>query len=786
MPRRAAFKRRPDRAGRHRVGHVVALVAPHPRRPALPGAAPDRARSRGARRTEPAAAQRPASRDARAAAVPDPRHPVPEQGVLRRGPDPVRHPGRPPRRRLAPPPERRRDRWRSRRPCAARACAADCSITTAWRTTPDWPWPSSGPRSPARRGPLAVTRVQARGPRHATPRHGTHRGAACPRRRVRRRARDPDAGRRRRHRRLGGRSGAPVLEPIDPDPAEPGRPPRRAARADPRDGRPHDPRPGQGRVPRPVAGPLADRHDGRALRRPLRPAGRRRLGDRRAPADRQRHARRRPAAERRRRHVRGPAAAHRAEPAARRSRPRASTASPSSRTASSGSAAASTRPTGSWPATSSTPCSGARARSGCPSATAERRLVGAADRPVLDRIVAEIASVPAVAAAHPEAAARLVARHGTEAPGVVALGGELDLLRPLVPGPARSSRPRSPGPSGTSSRCRSTTSCRAGCASARSWPIAGATVAPRVAEIMGRRARLGRRAPRPRGRRLPRDRGRRIRGRALAVGARVGAGAGARRRRRSRADAVTRRSRAAATIAPCHRSAISPTTSPERCTSSGSRSPSRRSRWRSWPSSSPYRLGWIAAARRHPGRTGAVAAVALAVALPVGWYLGSPIFIRTSLVEAEPAVAARPPRRPSPPPHRSIGAVGRALGLADGASDPAPRRRSRPRPWRAASSAAPTTSISGSGTASIVEVEPGRYHLRLDDFSVRNGPDLFVYLSPDADGYADDALELGKLKATDGSFGYDLPDGVDPARFRSALIWCKQFSHLFAVAPFGG
>lgn len=69
-----------------------------------------------------------------------------------------------------------------------------------------------------------------------------------------------------------------------------------------------------------------------------------------------------------------------------------------------------------------------------PSATADRRLIGAADRVVRDRMAAEIATVAAVAAAHPEAAARLVARHGTEAPGVVALGGELDLLRPLVPG----------------------------------------------------------------------------------------------------------------------------------------------------------------------------------------------------------------------------------------------------------------------------------------------------------------------------------------------------------------
>jgi len=69
-----------------------------------------------------------------------------------------------------------------------------------------------------------------------------------------------------------------------------------------------------------------------------------------------------------------------------------------------------------------------------PSGTAERRLVGAAERPALDRLSAEIATVPAVAAAHPEAASRLVARHGTQAPAVVALGGELDLLRPLVPG----------------------------------------------------------------------------------------------------------------------------------------------------------------------------------------------------------------------------------------------------------------------------------------------------------------------------------------------------------------
>jgi len=69
-----------------------------------------------------------------------------------------------------------------------------------------------------------------------------------------------------------------------------------------------------------------------------------------------------------------------------------------------------------------------------PSATAEHRLIGAADRPELDRLVAELATVPEIAAAHPDAAARLVARHGTQAPAVVAVGAELGLVRPLVAG----------------------------------------------------------------------------------------------------------------------------------------------------------------------------------------------------------------------------------------------------------------------------------------------------------------------------------------------------------------
>ena len=181
--------------------------------------------------------------------------------------------------------------------------------------------------------------------------------------------------------------------------------------------------------------------------------------------------------------------------------------------------------------------------------------------------------------------------------------------------------------------------------------------------------------------------------------------------------------------------------------------------------------------------------VALAVGTPLTWYLASPIWVRSSLVEAAPTSLPADVAATSLAP-----SVAPVVPTAPPTLAPSPILPSAS-PSAAAPPAAPTTLASGAfkgtddfhfgrGTATIFEVAPGRYHLRLDDFSVRNGPDLYVYLSPDRGGYADDALELGKLKATDGSFGYDLPTGVDPTSFRSAIIWCKQFSHLFAVAPF--
>lgn len=176
------------------------------------------------------------------------------------------------------------------------------------------------------------------------------------------------------------------------------------------------------------------------------------------------------------------------------------------------------------------------------------------------------------------------------------------------------------------------------------------------------------------------------------------------------------------------------------------------------------RRGWFAAARRHPGRSAALALALLAVGGPVAWYLGSPLFIRTSLVEAAPSTApgaSATTEDPGTAPTAGPGLPAARTGEFRGADE----------------------FHFGSGRASLVETSPGEWIVRFEEFSVRNGPDLFVYLSPNPDGYADGAIELAPLKATDGSFNTEVPAGTDVSEVRSVIIWCKAFGVLFASAP---
>jgi hypothetical protein len=88
----------------------------------------------------------------------------------------------------------------------------------------------------------------------------------------------------------------------------------------------------------------------------------------------------------------------------------------------------------------------------------------------------------------------------------------------------------------------------------------------------------------------------------------------------------------------------------------------------------------------------------------------------------------------------------------------------------------------GEGVAKIILTEDGKLVLRVEDFSVTNGPDLIVVLSPDDDAYAHGSLNLGALKATDGNFNYEIPEGTDLSRYKSVVVWCKSFPTTFAYA----
>ena len=194
------------------------------------------------------------------------------------------------------------------------------------------------------------------------------------------------------------------------------------------------------------------------------------------------------------------------------------------------------------------------------------------------------------------------------------------------------------------------------------------------------------------------------------------------------------------------------------------------------------RRGWLAAARRHPGRTGVLVAVAVVVLAPAAWYLGSPLLIRSEI--QEPPIAAVVPT-PGPAAAEPTGTV--AAPTTAPADSPAPT---------AAPTAAPVVRSGtfvgaddfhfGRGRATLTEAADDSHTLRFDDFSVRNGPDLYVYLSPDPDGYAEGAIELGRLRATDGSFNTPVPPGTDLKGARSVVIWCREFAVLFAVAPLDG
>ncbi len=182
----------------------------------------------------------------------------------------------------------------------------------------------------------------------------------------------------------------------------------------------------------------------------------------------------------------------------------------------------------------------------------------------------------------------------------------------------------------------------------------------------------------------------------------------------------------------------------------------------------------------------------LVVFIPVGvvaWWLLAPLFTSTTVEEEFPRAA-----KAEIPDGMTMAEVEETLSVMARLEQPLMAEAMPPGP--AAVSAGVfrdgDSFHKGSGSAIIYRKDDGAHILRLEDFSVTNGPDLRVLLAaaPDpqnrrelqAAGY----IHLAKLKGNRGSQNYEIPADVDPTAQGSVIIYCMPFRVIFSVASLKG
>ncbi|MDF2737486.1 MAG: Electron transfer [Nitrososphaeraceae archaeon] len=84
------------------------------------------------------------------------------------------------------------------------------------------------------------------------------------------------------------------------------------------------------------------------------------------------------------------------------------------------------------------------------------------------------------------------------------------------------------------------------------------------------------------------------------------------------------------------------------------------------------------------------------------------------------------------------------------------------------------------GLVKILTLSNGSQILRLENFKSTNGPDVHLYLSNNKQ--ANDFIDLGRLKANIGNQNYQIPLDTDYNKYKYVLIWCQPFSVLFGSA----
>jgi hypothetical protein len=160
----------------------------------------------------------------------------------------------------------------------------------------------------------------------------------------------------------------------------------------------------------------------------------------------------------------------------------------------------------------------------------------------------------------------------------------------------------------------------------------------------------------------------------------------------------------------------------------------------------------MGAVGRHPRLAAlALAVLVLAAAVPATAYLIVPQVVRTTLVEDLPTAA---------PPAASADPAASAPGVDTLLQGDLVRI---------------TVVDFGSGSVRVVRVGGERF-VRFEDVEIAGAPDMYVYLSDRTDGRPGTFIDLGKLKATKGSFNYAIPPEVDLTAVRSVVVWCRRFN----------
>ena len=183
--------------------------------------------------------------------------------------------------------------------------------------------------------------------------------------------------------------------------------------------------------------------------------------------------------------------------------------------------------------------------------------------------------------------------------------------------------------------------------------------------------------------------------------------------------------------------------------------------------------------RRHPlpWAAGSVAAaVLLVVSAAVTWYLVSPLIDEgaefdealgfTIVQGGETPVAGTPAAAVAPSTPATGEATAAGMLVASGELVGA------------------DSFHAGSGRVLLLRGPDGTGLLRFEDYEVRNGPNLHVFLTPDPAGdvHAAGAVDLGEVRATRGNVNYELPPGADLESLRFAVIYCVPFRVVFATA----